>query len=33
MEPGMMPRSPAPARTAPLRVTHTSAPKWVSRST
>ena len=26
IEPGVMPSSPAPARTAPLRVTHTSAP-------
>ena len=30
IDPGIMPSSPAPARTAPLRVSHTSFPKWRS---
>jgi hypothetical protein len=33
IEPGMMPSSPAPALTAPLRVTHTLAPKCVYAAT
>ena len=30
IDPGMIPRSPFPARTAPLRVTHTRSPKCIS---
>ena len=32
IEPGMMPGSPRPARTAPLRVTSNSSPKCRSRA-
>lgn len=33
MEPGITPRSPAPARIAPLRVTINSNPSWFSTAT
>jgi len=33
IDPGMMPRSPLPARIAPFRVTSTSMPSYVSSAT